>query len=60
MNNLMNSQDPAHRAVLTRLRGVLDRWIIKSDDQGRFPEPPEVVAALGATKPAAAKNEKPQ
>ncbi|MFN7926851.1 MAG: sulfatase [Blastocatellia bacterium] len=29
---------PAHQVVLQRLRRVLEEWIVKSDDQGRFPE----------------------
>ena len=60
MNNLVNSKDPAHQAVLARLRGTLDRWIIDSDDQGRFLEPAAVAAAQGATKPATAENTKKQ
>lgn len=43
IHNLADS--PQHRDVLNRLRGVLDRWIEESHDQGRTPEPPEVVAA---------------
>ena len=38
-------------SVPKRLRGVLETWIEETDDQGRFPEPPEVAAAKGATKP---------
>ncbi len=40
--NLAESE--AHADVLERMRGELDRWIVESDDQGRVPEPPEVVA----------------
>lgn len=50
MNNLVNSTKPEHQAVLKRLRVVLDKWITESDDQGRFPEPPEVAARSGVTK----------
>lgn len=50
INNLATSNDPEHQKVLARLRGVLEKWIEESDDQGRFPEPPEVAAAKGATK----------
>lgn len=32
-----------HQSALERLRGKLDQWIIETDDQGRFPEPPEVI-----------------
>lgn len=51
MNNLVTSTKPEHQAVLKRLQGVLTQWISDSDDQGRFPEPPEVARAEGATKP---------
>ena len=55
IHNLAGSDDPAHRRALDRLRGELERWIVESNDQGRTPEPPEVAAAKGATKPAAKK-----
>lgn len=51
IHNLSASTDPAHQLALARLRGVLETWIEETDDQGRFPEPPEVAAAKGATKP---------
>ncbi len=35
--------DPTHAETLERLREELEAWIEASDDQGRFPEPPEVV-----------------
>ncbi len=44
VTNLIGSPDPEHRRALDRLRRELDRWIVETDDQGRFPEPPEVVA----------------
>ncbi len=50
INNLVNSKDPEHQAVLARLSGVLEKWLVESNDQGRIPEPPEVAAAKGATK----------
>jgi arylsulfatase A-like enzyme len=50
MNNLVSSTKPEHQAALKRLRTELEKWIEESDDQGRFPEPPEVTAAKGATK----------
>ncbi|MCP5516867.1 MAG: sulfatase [Verrucomicrobiales bacterium] len=37
---------PAHEDVLRQLRAALDTWIVESNDQGRFPEPPEVIAAF--------------
>jgi arylsulfatase A-like enzyme len=36
VHNLAN--DPAHRAVLERMAGRLDRWIAQSGDQGTIPE----------------------
>lgn len=50
MNNLAKSTKPDHQAALQRLRGALEKWLVDSDDQGRFPEPPEVTARKGATK----------
>lgn len=45
---------PEHRATLDRLRAALDAWLVESDDQGRFPEPPDVIRNQGATRPPAA------
>ena len=42
MVNLANS--PKHTAVLTKMRAALDEWIVASDDQGRLPEDPRVIA----------------
>jgi arylsulfatase A-like enzyme len=50
VHNLAASSEPQHQQALARLRGVLEKWIEETDDQGRFPEPPEVAAAKGATK----------
>ena len=50
MNNLAESPQPEHMAALERLRATLDRWVVESNDQGRFPEPPEVTARKGLTK----------
>jgi N-sulfoglucosamine sulfohydrolase len=47
--NLASS--PEHQKVLVELRGVLDRWIEESNDQGRQLEPLEIAAAEGRTKP---------
>jgi len=46
--NLAGSAE--HAAVLNELRAVLEKWIEESNDQGRELEPPEIVAAKGATK----------
>ncbi len=51
IHNLAASDRPEHRAELERLRGVLDRWLEETDDQGRFFEPASIVAAKGATRP---------
>lgn len=56
INNLADSSDPEHRAVLNRLRGELTRWIDESNDQGRTPEPAAVAAAKGATRPGSDPN----
>ena len=50
MANLAASDQPEHQAALKRLRGALETWLIESDDQGRFPEPPD---APGRPKPKA-------
>jgi arylsulfatase A-like enzyme len=44
IKNLAGSDDPQVRQVLTRLRAELDKWIEDTNDQGRFFEPPDVVA----------------
>jgi len=44
IRNLADSDDPAHRAALIRLRAALDTWITETGDLGEWPEPPEVVA----------------
>lgn len=54
IHNLVKSNKPEHREALERLRGVLEKWIVETNDQGRVPEPEEVVKAEGATKPKAA------
>jgi arylsulfatase A-like enzyme len=56
MNNLVASAKPEHQAALKRLRAELEKWLVESDDQGRFPEPPEVTARKGLTKPGAEGN----
>jgi N-sulfoglucosamine sulfohydrolase len=47
--NLADSAD--HQTVLKELRGVLEKWIEESNDQGKQLEPPEIAAAEGRTKP---------
>jgi hypothetical protein len=41
-----------HAGVLQRLRQVLEKWMVETDDQGRTPEPAELVKNKGVTKPA--------
>ncbi|MBE7493548.1 MAG: sulfatase [Verrucomicrobiaceae bacterium] len=58
VKNLVRSSEPEHRRALERLSGVLTAWITETKDQGRIPEPAEVAANEGATKPGAAKQGK--
>lgn len=54
IHNLAKSTQPAHQAELKKLRGVLDKWIVDTDDHGRRMETleelkqaePRFVAAL--------------
>jgi arylsulfatase A-like enzyme len=50
IHNLAGTESSEHQAALARLRGVLEKWIEETNDQGRVLEPPEVAAAKGATK----------
>ena len=43
VNNLVGSNDPEHRRVLQKLRGVLNDWIQETGDRGRHLESPELV-----------------
>jgi arylsulfatase A-like enzyme len=47
---------PDYQATLERLRGVLEHWIVESNDQGRTPEPPELIRSQGVTKPTTPPN----
>jgi hypothetical protein len=51
MHNLAGSDKPEHQAVLKRLRGVIQKWIEETKDQGRTLEPEELAKNLGRTKP---------
>ncbi len=44
IHNLADSPKPEHQAALVRMRTALSVWIVETQDQGEFPEPPEVVA----------------
>ena len=46
------AEKPEHRSTLERMRGVLEKWMVETNDQGRTPKPPEVAKAKGLTKPA--------
>jgi hypothetical protein len=45
LNNLAKSTNPTHQAALKRLRGVLDKWIVDTNDQGRRMETLEELKA---------------
>lgn len=49
VNNLAGLAE--HAEVLQRLRGVLEKWIADTDDQGRVLEPEELAKNQGVTKP---------
>ena len=40
IHNLVNATNATHQATLKRMRQVLENWIVRSNDQGRFPEVP--------------------
>lgn len=44
VRNLARSADPAHQRTLVALRAALERWIEETDDQGRIPESPAIIA----------------
>jgi arylsulfatase A-like enzyme len=48
VENVVDSM--ADREVLDRLRNVLDDWVTRTDDQGRFPEYPEATHYYETTK----------
>lgn len=48
INNLAGQ--PEHRPTLERLRRTLENWIEETNDQGRIPEPPELIRRQGATR----------
>jgi len=51
IHNLVPSDKPEHQSALKRLRGLLEKWIGDTDDQGGVLEPTAVATARGATKP---------
>ena len=61
IQNLVGSAKPEHAAALQRLRAELESWIVRTDDQGRFPEklsPADADAAVRAKQPGGAKKKK--
>jgi len=46
----------AHQRVLRRLRTELERWIVETDDQGRFLEPADLAARKGISRPGTPPN----
>ena len=44
INNLAQSQDPAHQNVLREMRTALDVWEIETGDRGGIAEPADVIA----------------
>jgi len=44
IHNLADSDQPEHRETLIRMRAALATWMVETQDQGVFPEPPEIVA----------------
>lgn len=50
IENLATSTRPEHVAALQRLRAELESWIIRTDDQGRFPEKMSATEADAAVR----------
>jgi hypothetical protein len=50
IQNLSASTSPEHVAALKRLRAELESWIVRTDDQGRFPETLSPAEADAATR----------
>jgi arylsulfatase A-like enzyme len=44
ITNLVGSSQPEHKQALAELRAAVERWIVETDDRGRFDEPRDVVA----------------
>ena len=45
-NNLIHSWKREHAEALGRCRTILHRWIVETDDQGRYPESDEALKAV--------------
>lgn len=48
IRNLANSTKPADQAELKKLRAVLEKWVVDTDDQGRFPEARSIASPTNA------------
>lgn len=58
IRNLAASTKPEHIAALQRLRAELESWVVRTDDQGRFPEKLAPADADAAVRNQAAKKKK--
>jgi len=58
IHNLADSSDAGEQAELKKLRGVVEKWIEETHDQGAVFEPKEVAEHEGRTKPSAGKGKK--
>lgn len=45
-NNLVHSYKREHAMALAKVRSILHRWIIETDDKGRFPESNQALKAV--------------
>ena len=45
-NDLVHSTNREHQETLGRLRTILHRWVVETDDRGRFPESDEALRAV--------------
>jgi arylsulfatase A-like enzyme len=50
IRNLVGSPQPEHAAALARLRAELESWVLRTDDQGRFPEKMSATEADAAVR----------
>jgi N-sulfoglucosamine sulfohydrolase len=55
IHNLADSSDAGEQAELKKLRGVVEKWIEETHDQGAVFEPKEVAEHEGRTKPKGGK-----
>jgi N-sulfoglucosamine sulfohydrolase len=60
IRNLAASTKPEDEAELKKLRAALEKWIVDTDDQGRFPEKPAAASDEGSQPKAKARKQKNQ